>query len=36
LDQLLAAFQANASQNESLNPMSIIMNTLNTAGITVA
>jgi len=34
LDQLLAAFQANATQNEALNPMSIITNTLTSAGIT--
>jgi hypothetical protein len=34
LDQLLAAFQANATQNESLNPLSIITNTLASAGIT--
>jgi hypothetical protein len=34
LDQLLAAFQSNATQNESLNPMSIIMNTLSSADIT--
>ena len=36
LDQLLAAFQANSSQNDSFNPMSIIMNTLSTAGITTS
>jgi cellulose 1,4-beta-cellobiosidase len=36
LDQLLAAFQANSSQNNSFNPMSIIMNTLSTAGITTS
>jgi hypothetical protein len=34
LDQLFAAFQSNATQNESLNPMSIIMNTLSSANIT--
>jgi hypothetical protein len=34
LEQLLAAFQANATQNESLNPLSIITNTLVSAGIT--
>jgi len=28
LDQLLAAFQSNATQNDSLNPLSIITNTL--------
>ena len=33
LDQLLAAFQANTSQNDALNPMAIIMNTLSSAGI---
>jgi len=31
---LLAAFQANATQNESLNPLSIITHTLSSAGIT--
>jgi len=31
--QLLSAFQADGSQNDSLNPMSIIMNTLSAAGI---
>lgn len=35
LDQLLAAFQSNATQNESLNPMSVITNTLASAGISV-
>lgn len=34
LDQLLAAFQANATQKESLNPLSIISSTLANAGIT--
>jgi hypothetical protein len=34
IDQLLAAFQANATQNEALNPMAIITNTLTSAGIT--
>ena len=33
LDQLLAAFQANATQHESLNPLSIITSTLANAGI---
>jgi hypothetical protein len=33
LSQLLSAFQANGTQNESLNPMSIILNTLSSAGI---
>lgn len=32
--QFIEAYQANAQQNEALNPMSIIMNTLNSAGIT--
>jgi hypothetical protein len=31
---LLAAFESNAAQNESLNPLSIITNTLASAGIT--
>ena len=34
LQQLLAAFQSNATQNESLNPLSIITSTLASAGIT--
>jgi len=34
LAQLQAAFQANSTQNNSLNPMSIIFNTLNQAGVT--
>jgi hypothetical protein len=34
LSQLLAAFQTNAPQNQSLNPFSIIENTLASAGIT--
>ena len=34
LQQLLAAFQSNETQNESLNPLSIITNTLVSAGIT--
>jgi hypothetical protein len=33
VSQLLAAFQANGAHNESLNPMAIIMNTLQSAGI---
>lgn len=33
LSQLLSAFQTNGTQNESLNPMAIIMNTLSSAGI---
>jgi len=36
LSQMLAAFQANSAQNEALNPMSIIMNTLSSAGIGVS
>ncbi len=36
LGQLLAAFQSNATTNESLNPMSIIMNTLTSAGVTTS
>jgi hypothetical protein len=35
LSQLLAAFQANSTQNEATNPMAIIMNTLSSAGINV-
>lgn len=35
LDQILAAFQANSSQNDALNPMGIIMNTLNSSGISL-
>jgi len=34
LNQLLSAFQANATTQESLNPMNIIFNTLSNAGIT--
>jgi hypothetical protein len=33
LSQLLAAFQTGGSQSDSLNPVSIIMNTLSNAGI---
>ena len=33
LNQLLSAFQANGPQSDSLNPLSIIMNTLSDAGI---
>ena len=33
LSQLLAAFQANGTQSESLNPTAIILNTLSNAGI---
>jgi hypothetical protein len=35
LSQLLAQFQANNTQNEALDPMSIITNTLSTAGINI-
>ena len=34
ISQLLAAFQANATQNEQFNPLAIIPNALSTAGIT--
>jgi len=34
LAQLQAAFQANSTQSNSLNPMSIIYSTLNSAGVT--
>jgi hypothetical protein len=33
LSQVLAAFQAGGSQSDSLNPISIIMNTLSSAGV---
>jgi hypothetical protein len=36
LTQLLAAFQANETQSDALDPMSIIANTLSQAGITGA
>jgi hypothetical protein len=36
LDQLLAALQSNTPQSDSLNPMSIITNTLASAGITAS
>jgi hypothetical protein len=35
LSQLLAQFQANSTQNEALDPMSIITNTLSSAGINI-
>jgi len=35
LSQLLAAFQANSTQNEATDPMAIIANTLSNAGINV-
>jgi hypothetical protein len=34
LSQLLASFQTNENQNDALNPLNIIQNTLTTAGIT--
>lgn len=34
LSQLLSAYQGNATQSDALNPESIIMNTLSSAGIT--
>lgn len=34
LNQLLSTLQANGTQNDSPNPMTIILNTLSTAGIT--
>jgi hypothetical protein len=34
LSQMLAAFEANTTQNNALNPMAIIANTLSSAGIT--
>jgi hypothetical protein len=36
LQQLLAAFESNATQNESLNPFSIITNTLSSAGVSLS
>jgi hypothetical protein len=36
ISQLLAAFQANSTQNESLDPMAIITNTLSNAGINIS
>jgi hypothetical protein len=36
LTQQLAAFQANSAQNESTDPMAIVMNTLSNAGITAS
>lgn len=33
LSQLLASFQSNSAQNGSLNPLNIILNTLNNAGV---
>lgn len=35
LSQILAAFQANSTQNEATDPMAIITNTLSSAGINV-
>jgi hypothetical protein len=36
VNQQLAAFQANGSTSDSLNPMSIVMNTLSSAGISLS
>ena len=36
LSQLLAAFQTNTSPNDALDPMSIILNTLSSAGLTAS
>jgi hypothetical protein len=36
LDQILSAFQSSATQNNPLDPMSIIMSTLSNAGITAS
>lgn len=36
LSQLLSAFQTNANQSNSLNPMNIILNTLSNAGISTS
>jgi hypothetical protein len=36
LSQLLSAYQANGTQSDALNPMSIIMDTLSKAGITTS
>jgi len=33
LSQLLSAFESNGTQSDSLNPMTIILNTLSNAGI---
>jgi hypothetical protein len=33
VNQLLAAFQTGGAQSDALNPMSIIMSTLSSAGI---
>jgi hypothetical protein len=35
-DQILAAFQTSGTQNDSLNPMAIIFNTLSSSGISVS
>jgi G3E family GTPase len=35
-DQLMAAFQTSASQNDSLDPTSIILNTLSSSGISIS
>jgi hypothetical protein len=36
LDQVLAAFQTSGTENDSLNPMAIILNTLSSSGISVS
>jgi DNA-binding transcriptional MerR regulator len=36
LDQLLASLQTSGTQNDSLNPMSIILNTLSNSGISTS
>jgi len=36
LTQLLAALEGNTTQSDALNPMSIIMSTLSSAGITTS
>jgi hypothetical protein len=36
LSQMLAAFQANGTQNDALNPLSIITSTLSSAGINIS
>jgi G3E family GTPase len=36
VDQLLAAFQTSTTQNDSLDPASIILNTLSSSGITAS
>ncbi|SPE38791.1 hypothetical protein SBA6_950014 [Candidatus Sulfopaludibacter sp. SbA6] len=36
LDQILAAFRTTATQNDSLNPMTIVLNTLSSSGISAS